>query len=116
MGILFFLSGRIDLGTLPEEVTASHTLYEMTLDGINPAPTFLNCERDLTAFKLAWHELQAEISARHGDEHPLALFPAIPAPIAVSIGRDRLPKSRPPLIIYDNDRQRGGFQKLMEIQ
>lgn len=116
VGILFSFSGKIDLATIPDEVTASHTLYEMTLDGIDPAPTFLNCKRDLTAFKLAWHKLQAEVAARHGDRHSLALFPAIPAPIAVSIGRDRLPKARSLLTLYDNDRQLGGFHKLMEIE
>ena len=63
-----------------------------------------------------WHDLQAEIAARHGDENPLSLFPAIPAPIAVACGRDRLPKARPSLIIYDNDRTFGGFHKLMEIE
>jgi len=116
IGILLSLSGKIDLATIPEDVVATHTLYEITLDGQAPTPTFLNCKRDLIAFRKIWHDLQAEIAARHGDAKPLSLFPAIPTPIAVVCGRDRLPKARPPLIIYDNDRTLGGFHKLMEIE
>jgi len=115
VGIILSLSGKIGLSTLPDDVLATHTLYELVLDSVEPSPTFLNCRRDLTAFREAWHDLQSHIAGKHGDTQPLAVFPAIPAPIAIACGRDRLPKARPRLIIYDNDRKRGGFTKLLEI-
>lgn len=109
VGVLISLSGSIDIATLPVNVRTRHTLYEITLAEQTPSPTFLNCRRDLIAFRRTWHDVQSHIAKVHGDAHPVSIFPAIPAPIAVAIGKDRLPKARPPLHIYDNDAAKGGF-------
>lgn len=113
--ILFSLSGKVDVRTLPTDIRDRYTLYEVQLLGIPPSPTFLNRACDLSAFRRFWHDAQSEIAARHGDDSPLALLPAIPAPIAVSLGKDRLPKARAPLHLYDNDVAKGGFTFQMEI-
>ena len=115
VAILLSLSGKIDMGTLPAEISETHTIYEISLKDVDPTPTFLNCARDLIAFRTFWHETQSKIAARHGDDQPISIFPAVPAPIAVSIGKDRLPKARAPLRLYDNDTAKGGFTFQMEI-
>lgn len=114
-GIIFSLSGRIDMNSLPRDIRQSHTLYEISLVGQVPSPTFLNCRRDLVRFREFWHTAQSEIAGIHGNEQPIAVFPAIPAPIAVALGKDRLPKARAPLQIYDNNVANGGFTFQMEI-
>jgi hypothetical protein len=92
VAILLSLSGKIDMGTLPAEISETHTIYEISLKDVDPT-----------------------IAARHGDDQPISIFPAVPAPIAVSIGKDRLPKARAPLRLYDNDTAKGGFTFQMEI-
>jgi hypothetical protein len=87
----------------------------MTLSGRTPDPTFLRTKSDLDAFRSAYHQAQSMIALRHGDSAPISLFPAVPAPIAVLCGRERLPKARPPLRVFDNDRAKGGFTFQLEI-
>ena len=115
VGLLLSLSGKIDLGSLPDDPRDSYTLYEMTLEGRTPSPTFLERRSDLDGFSTAYHNVQSEIAAAYGDQSALHLFPAVPAPIAVLCGRERLPKPRPPLHVYDNDRAKGGFTFQLEI-
>ena len=113
--LVISLSGTIKLETLPSEIRTTHAIYEMTLDGVTPNPAFLKCRRDADAFRVAYHQAQAMIVEHHGDVHPISLFPATPAPIAVLLGRERLRKVRPPLRVFDNDRSKGGFTEQLEI-
>ena len=115
VAILLSLSGKISPETVPDDVATGSTLYEIELAGVSPSPTFLSTADDLAAFRLFWHDAQSEIAAKHGDNKPLKLMPAVPAPIAVSLGKDRLPKARAPLHIYDNDVTKGGFTFQLEI-
>jgi SMODS-associated and fused to various effectors sensor domain len=43
------------------------------------------------------------------------MFPAIPAPVAVVCGFDLLPKAHPALVVYDNDKQHGGFIQRLKV-
>ncbi len=115
VAILVSLSGRISRETLPDDIASRSTLYEIELADASPTPTFLSSADDLAAFRRFWHDAQSEIAAKHGDDKPLALLPAVPAPIAVSLGKDRLPKARAPLQIFDNDVAKGGFTFQLEI-
>ena len=114
VAILVSLSGKISRETLPDDIATGSTLYEIELANASPTPTFLSSADDLAAFRHFWHDAQSEIAAKHGDDKPLALMPAVPAPIAVSLGKDRLPKARAPLQIYDNDVAKGGFAFQLE--
>lgn len=49
------------------------------------------------------------VRAAHPGLRELHVFPAVPAPIAVTLGRHTLPKIRPQLIIYDQDKRSGTF-------
>ena len=65
---------------------------------------------------LSLEYLGAAIKADHEDPTELHLFPAVPAPIAVCIGRDLLPKVDPALVIYDaNKKNAGGFARTLEV-
>jgi CBASS immunity sensor of nucleotide second messenger signals/HNH endonuclease len=107
VAVVLSLSGKLDLGRLPEETRHSYSVYEITLDGVVPATTFLRTRRDLEGFRLAYQELLATIAARHGHLEEIDMFPAVPAPIAVLLGREPLPRVHPRLRFFDQDLETG---------
>lgn len=109
VALVLSLSGTISLRDLPAETQASSTVYEMTLDHLTPNPTFLQTRRDLDAFRVAYPEAIALIVKNHPGVTEIDLFPAVPAPIAVLCGRERLSKVHPQLRVFDNDKTKGGF-------
>ena len=62
---------------------------------------------DQAAFRSALRRLYDRIKAHHGEGIPLHLFPALPASLAVEVGRVWMPKSDLPLRLYDNHRSHG---------
>ncbi len=110
IGLILALSGSIPLENLPDPYKENASIYQITLDGQNPNPMFLNQKADLEAFKSVYSETLALISAEHGLPETISIFPAIPAPIAIMCGRERLPKVHPKLRVYDFDHANGGFK------
>jgi len=115
IALLCSLSGTIGLADLPGAVRDNAAIYEITLDGLTPAPTFLNCAPDLAAFPPALHEALGRIAADHGYVDAIDVFPAVPAPIAVLLGRERLMKRHPALRLHDADKVNGGFVFQLEV-
>lgn len=109
------LSGRIHLGTLPATIDDRCTVYELTLDGIEPVPTFLNSRQDLKAFQIAYQSALRNIGGSHPGVTEIHLFPAVPAPVAVLCGREVLPKVDPKLLVYDANKATGGFTLAVEV-
>jgi hypothetical protein len=109
VALVLSLSGKIDKESLPADVS-SGSIYELTLAGGKvPNPTFLQTRRDLEEFKNQYHVAISTIARDHPECKEIALFPAVPAPIAVLCGRELLPKVHPALKIYDNIKSKGGF-------
>jgi hypothetical protein len=52
---------------------------------------------------------------KHGSDCSVHIFPAVPVPIAIACGQDILPKSDPTIIVYDHDKNKGGFIKVLTI-
>ncbi len=109
VALVLSLSGKVHLEALPKEIDGRFTVYELTLDGIDPAPTYLRLREDLERFKHAYQILLRRILRDHGQIEELHLFPAVPAPIAVLCGRELLPKVDPTLVVYDYDKRSDGF-------
>ena len=107
VAVVLSLSGKIDPNRLPEETRNSYSVYEITLDGVVPTTTFLRTRRDLEGFRVAYQELLAMIAAKHGHLEDIDIFPAVPAPIAVLLGREPLPRVHPRLRFFDQDHQTG---------
>lgn len=112
---VFSLSGTIARRSLPGFVDSRYWIYEFTLRDQTPNPRFLNGEADLEAFRRAYMELLRTITMRHGQLDALELFPAVPAPIAVAIGRDVFPKVDPALRVHDYDKRAEGFAFALEV-
>lgn len=115
VALVLALSGAIKLDVLPEEIRAASTVYRITLDGSAPNPTFLRRIQDLDAFKSALFEALGTISLEHGLVQEIDLFPAVPAPVAVLCGRERLPKVHPRFRVHDFDTAAGGFNYKLTV-
>ena len=107
--LLLCLSGCGPRENLPAEIDSSFFVYELTLKGKSPSPTFLRTRADLDNFRVAYQSALAEIAKTQGTLKELHLFPAVPAPIAVLCGRELLPKIHPALRVHDYDKSKGGF-------
>lgn len=115
VSLLVNLSGKNNLDALPNKLRESETVYELTLEGQEPSPLFLNTREDLQHFTSEYNQLIARIRNEHPKIKFIHLFPAVPAPVAITIGRSRLPKVDPLLVIYDRDKRAGGFVSALKI-
>jgi hypothetical protein len=115
VALLLSLSGRVKLRDLPSEIDDRYSIYEITLAGRPPNPGFLAIEESLQEFRRVYMGAVREIVASHGAFARLHLFPALPAPVAVAIGRDLMPKRDPAVLVYDYDKRVGGFIPTLEV-
>lgn len=109
VALVVSLSGTIPIETLPSDIDSRFTVYELTLAGITPNPGFLRLRNDLITFQRTYQEVLATIIKDHGSVEEIHVFPAVPAPVAVALGREPLPKVHPALVIYDYNKKNGGF-------
>jgi len=115
VALVLSLSGTVPMQALPKAVRERSTIYEITLRGQHPAPTFLRVRQDVDRFRIAYQEAIGMILKSHGLVASIDLFPAVPAPIAVLCGRELLPKVHPRLRVYDYDRSTRGFTFKLEV-
>jgi hypothetical protein len=106
--LVLSLSGKVVEDTLPQDAQRG-SLYEMTLEGTQPCPTFLRLREDLERFTVEYRRALAVLRAEHPHLRELNVFPAVPAPVAVAMGRELLPKVDPVLLVHDFDKV-NGFQ------
>lgn len=115
VALLVSLSGKVSPDSLPAEIDGRFTVYELTLVDRQPTPTFLRGRADLANFKQVYQTALRMIGAAHAQLQAMSIFPAVPAPIAVLCGRERLPKVDPKLLVYDYDKRSGGFTFSLEV-
>jgi hypothetical protein len=114
VSLILSLSGTIRLADLPAKVRGT-TVYAITLAGQVPSTGFLRTASDLEAFREAFQEAIGIIGQQHGAIEAIDVFPAVPAPIAVLVGRELLPKAHPALRVWDKDKRKGGFIYQLEV-
>jgi hypothetical protein len=115
VALVMSLSGRVDHTRLPTEIDSSFSLYELQIIGRDPSLDFLRRREDLTRFAFVYREFLAMLGREHPQAPELHLFPAVPAPVAVLCGFERLPKVQPHLIVYNNDGGENGFVRAIEV-
>jgi hypothetical protein len=113
--LLFSLSGTLGLEKLPPEITEDFYIYEITVANGVPNPMYLRLKADLDDFRQVYRQALRIIESAHTTLTNLHIFPACPSPVAISIGLDVLPKTDPTLLIYDNDKAKGGFNFIFEV-
>jgi hypothetical protein len=73
----------------------------------NPHNDILRRPEDQAAFRQLMRSLFDRIKAVHGEGVIIHVFPAMPASLAVELGRVWMPKSDLAMTIYDNNRAAG---------
>ena len=114
VALVVSVSGSVKLGDLPADLRGA-TVYELSVTGTTPSPTLLRTRKDLEAFRLSLLDAISDIQKRHGILEVIDLFPAVPAPVAVLLGRELLPKVHPKLRVFDYDKTAGGFTFTLEV-
>jgi SMODS-associated and fused to various effectors sensor domain len=108
------LSGKVAVDQVVAAMGTAATVYELALKGAAPRPTILRLREDLARFAACYREALAIMRAAHPTLGELGVFPAVPAPVAVAMGRELLPKIDPVLLIHDFDKV-NGFQPKMQV-
>lgn len=112
VALVLSLSGKIAEAEY-RSIIGDAPVYEMEID--TPGPEFLQYRSRLDKFRVLYRTVISEIRQKYGDGCEIHLFPAIPAPVAVLCGKELLPKSDPRLLVYDNDKNQGGFVPTLTI-
>lgn len=81
------------------------TIWALTAD--NPHNDILRSPEDQAAFRRHLRRLLDRIKAVHGEGRTIHVFPALPASLAVDLGRVWMPKADLAMTIYDNNRAAG---------
>ncbi|HWZ63652.1 MAG TPA: SAVED domain-containing protein [Steroidobacteraceae bacterium] len=113
-GLAINVSGTIPMEAIKATADES-TLYELRVSGQEPTPLVLNTREDLTRFVTAYVRALETIRAAHPGLELLHVFPAVPAPVAISLGRHILPKVGPRLLIYDHDKRSGSIFPILTV-
>ncbi len=74
-------------------------IWSLTVDA--PHNDILRSPSDQAEFRAIVRRLLNRIKAVHGEGREIHLFPAMPASLAIELGRVWMPKADPPLVLYD---------------
>lgn len=89
------------------------SLWTMTIP--LPSNDFLRSREQLQRFREQFRQMLDQIKAQHGQNAELHIFPAVPVSVAIEIGRVRQAKADLPYVIYDQNRDIGGFSEALRI-
>jgi len=107
VALVLSLSGKIHRSEVARVFKRDMPVYEIAIP--QPSSTFLKTKEQLLEFQRIYRATLHQIRRVHKRVERIHLFPAIPAPIAVTCGRELLPKIDPSLRVYDCDKRSGGF-------
>lgn len=114
VALVVSLSGTIALEDLPSDISSDYNIYSITLKTDIANPTFLKSKRTLNNFKDIY-QIAIRTIKKEENTKTIHLFPAMPAPIALLCGRELLKKIDPDILVYDNNKQKGGFFPALTI-
>lgn len=80
-----------------------------------PDRDIIHRREDLARFREIARRTLDQIKTVHGQDATIHIFPAMPVSAAVELGRIWMPKADLPLVIYDENRSRGGFEPRLTI-
>ncbi len=107
------LSAKIAHNRITSVVGPNISIWELCID--QPNNDFLKTTPQLSDFRRVCRELMVRIAARHGNDTPLSIFPAMPVACAVELGRTRMPKAEMDWIIYDQNSKLSSFVMALKI-
>lgn len=108
------LSATIDNSRITDILGDEISIWTLTID--EPNNDYLKTEKSLENFRVQVRKAFEKIKSKHGHNTILNVFPAMPVSTAVEFGRVWQPKADMEMIIYDENRTKGGFIKALEIK
>lgn len=111
--ILISVSGIVNRGKVMEVVGKNCNIYEIS--AVEPGLDFLSSRLKLETFSREYRKILCKLRTNNGHTRELYLFCAAPSPIAVECGRSLLPKSDPPIRVYDLNKNKDGFLYALTI-
>jgi len=100
------LSGVIHSTEIDKAMKTAYCTYRMSI--ANPSRDYLKSKEQMDLFRAEMKALLRQIRETHGPGSEIHLFPAIPVSVAICLGQLLLPKSDPPIHIYENNQRNGG--------
>lgn len=98
--VVFSISGSVETNRIPNEATDGARVYEITPIGVTPNFDLVDTPATVDSFARCWRSLIAEIETLPSVAS-VNLVPAIPATVAVAIGRSINAFVHPPMRVYD---------------
>ncbi len=95
-------------------VLKNATIWHVTVP--EPNNDLLKSREQARDFRRQMRVLMDRIKAIHGEGAEISVFPAMPASLAVDLGRVIMPKADLPLQIYDENKANGGFIHALEVK
>lgn len=112
VALILSLSGKIHVSEV-DKVLPNTPRYEIAIP--IPDRDYLQYRSQLEKFAKVYRQLLMEIREKHGSDCEIHLFPAVPVSVAVTCGKELLPKVDPKIHVYDFDNERGGFISTLTI-
>jgi hypothetical protein len=104
---VFELSYHIDHQRVRAVLSDDVAIWSMKLS--NPGNDRLRTRKQLQHFRAMCRQIFSDINQKHPGLKQLEVFPILPVAAAVELGRVHMPKADPPLFIWDEQRDSGGF-------
>ena len=105
VAVLFALSSKIDKNRIYSTLGDDTAIYTLTID--IPNRDFVTHSAVSDAFVAKSRVLIDMIKSERGKLDKLHIFPVMPISLAIRFGMDYMPKTDPPLLIYDEIRDKG---------
>lgn len=108
----------LSANVLPERIHAvlGDDVAIWSIQHNDPHNDFLRSKSQLQDFRRVMRRTFNQIKAVHGEKAQLHVFPAVPVSVAIEIGRVWQPKADLPFVVYDQNRNGGGFVPALTIQ
>lgn len=97
--LLLSLSDYLDRDKYVGLLGKDDSVYQLTID--NPSPLYLKRKIEIDLFKISFRELLNKIQKECGKDCEIDLLPAVPASIAIEVGRSILPTKDPKINVYE---------------
>lgn len=111
--LVLSLSGTIDDTRISSKLQGNYSIWKLAVEKIGN--DFMKSREQLLDFREVFRSLLDKIKAAHGEAEAIHIFPAVPVSVAVEIGRVWMPKADLPLVIYDENRDLGGFTVALKV-
>lgn len=108
------LSATINNDRIERVLGEPYSIWTMSIEC--PNNDFMKSHLQLEMFRSEFRRLLDKIKTKHGEARIIHLFPAVPASIAVEIGRIWMPKADLPIKVYEQNRSLGGFIAVLTLE